>query len=390
MRPLLEEIANLELAFDIPLNLYSPRGKRTYISQKTSFSESIEPPINQVKRKKSPLLIQGDYGENYIFIRLKQTLLFVGPLLFSPQESDAVLKKLQKRMNRSVEKKYYSTISIYPVPRVQAIMQVMAKTLNFTLPKSWPLLDKETERNKREDADILELPQRTHSSHLKESQFYEAVRDGQDQEVLFRLQEFYNSGTLGTLSSDGLRNEKNLAISSITLMTRSAIDGGVEPTIAYDVSDKYIRRIEGLYTIETVDQLIIQAVLEFTEKVKHVRLYDQYSPTISKALRILHDNYRLSIGDTAAAIGVSANYLSRIFKKEVGESFSKYKQKHLLEKAVELMKHTNRSISDIALELGFYDTSHFSRTFKSVFNTSPRAMREGHFRYLVEEDSRKV
>ncbi|MCB2795335.1 AraC family transcriptional regulator, partial [Listeria monocytogenes] len=65
-----------------------------------------------------------------------------------------------------------------------------------------------------------------------------------------------------------LRNEKNLAICLITLVTRAAIDGGLYPETAFTVSDLYIQHIEELQDAEEVGRVGQEALLDFAGRVR--------------------------------------------------------------------------------------------------------------------------
>ncbi|MES1182046.1 MAG: helix-turn-helix transcriptional regulator, partial [Flavobacterium sp.] len=47
-----------------------------------------------------------------------------------------------------------------------------------------------------------------------------------------------------------------------------------------------------------------------------------------------------------------------------------------LEKAFELLQSTGLSVSEICFEVGFQDTSHFTKTFKQKYNQSPSEYRK--------------
>jgi len=95
--------------------------------------------------------------------------------------------------------------------------------------------------------------------------------------------------------------------------------------------------------------------------------------TIKKTLQIIHSHYstNLKISNIASTIDVSVSYLSREFKNHMKMSFSKYLLDYRLKKAINLMIHTDTSLMDIALSVGFDSSSYFSTCFKKVFNLSP-------------------
>ena len=67
--------------------------------------------------------------------------------------------------------------------------------------------------------------------------------------------------------------------------------------------------------------------------------------------------------------------LARAFRRAYGCSMLAYRQRARVRRALELMTSTSRPLVDVALETGFADQSHFSRVFKLVTGTTPRAYR---------------
>lgn len=68
------------------------------------------------------------------------------------------------------------------------------------------------------------------------------------------------------------------------------------------------------------------------------------------------------------------------FKETFGLTISEYRRKQKLQKAVEKLNNGQSSLTSLALDLGFFDQAHFTRTFKSFAGISPR-------RYLAEQAS---
>ncbi len=68
---------------------------------------------------------------------------------------------------------------------------------------------------------------------------------------------------------------------------------------------------------------------------------------------------------------VSAGYLSRLFTKEIGESYSTFVIKLKIEWAKELLETTDSAVSQISEELGFNDVSYFIRAFKKNVGLTP-------------------
>lgn len=102
------------------------------------------------------------------------------------------------------------------------------------------------------------------------------------------------------------------------------------------------------------------------------------SALVKRAVAYLHQNHTqpLSRREIAQAIGVSENHLSRLFRRELGLSPCGYLNRYRVERARELLMHTDDSITSVALQVGFGDPAYFSRVFRVQVGLSPRVFRE--------------
>jgi two-component system response regulator YesN len=72
---------------------------------------------------------------------------------------------------------------------------------------------------------------------------------------------------------------------------------------------------------------------------------------------------------------INPSYLSQLFKKEVGETFTKYLMKLRIQYSCELLKDTSLNISEIAEKSGYADYFYFARVFKKVTGDTPSQFR---------------
>lgn len=84
----------------------------------------------------------------------------------------------------------------------------------------------------------------------------------------------------------------------------------------------------------------------------------------------------INLTELAEIYQKNEKYLGRLFKKEIGVSFSEYKQNKRLELAEALILKGNEKIIDIALECGFNNISYFNRSFQKKYGASPTAYRK--------------
>lgn len=92
-----------------------------------------------------------------------------------------------------------------------------------------------------------------------------------------------------------------------------------------------------------------------------------------KVKEILHDNFSktITLQHIADEINIHPVYLSSEFSKYFGVSFGEYVRRIKLEKARQMLMNTTHSMTDISYICGFADQSHFIRSFREVFGTTP-------------------
>ena len=95
------------------------------------------------------------------------------------------------------------------------------------------------------------------------------------------------------------------------------------------------------------------------------------------AITHIHNNFsnKLYARDLAGLTGYSVPYFEKFFKKHVGMTPSEYIMMYRLNFAGELLKETNKSITEIAHECGFNNVSFFIREFKKDYSVTPNKYR---------------
>ena len=100
---------------------------------------------------------------------------------------------------------------------------------------------------------------------------------------------------------------------------------------------------------------------------------------VRRAVAYIHLHYAEPLNREMIAnqVGISADYLTECFRKEYGVTPVKYLNRYRIRQACLLLEKTERSIKDVAMAVGFYETAHFSRIFKREMKMTPRAYRKG-------------
>ena len=105
-----------------------------------------------------------------------------------------------------------------------------------------------------------------------------------------------------------------------------------------------------------------------SEPVQNNKIY------ITQAINYIKNNYQSAVylSDIAKMFSVSAEHLSRVFKKETGFGFNEYLTMLRLKKAETILKNNKKiSISEVAYSCGFNDSNYFSDKFKKTYGISP-------------------
>ena len=220
-----------------------------------------------------------------------------------------------------------------------------------------------------------------HSPYEKELEFYAAVSAGD----IERVKELYTPLAVdgyGRLSSDPLRNLKYHLIITIALMARYCIQAGMPMETAYTISDIYINRLDVTRTEKQLTDIHREAYLEYAKRMQSVHSGEVYSKHIVKCIDIIYENIYsgIKVQELADKLGVSPQYLSKLFHQEVGMKLSEYIMSKRVQAAENMLKYSEYSPLDIGNYLGFSSHSHFISSFRRHTGFTPRKYRENFFR----------
>jgi len=84
----------------------------------------------------------------------------------------------------------------------------------------------------------------------------------------------------------------------------------------------------------------------------------------------------LDLPTLARVAHTSPAHFIRVFKATFGETPHRYLQRRRIERAMYLLRTTDRSVTDICMEVGFSSLGTFSRTFSTVVGTTPTQFRQ--------------
>ena len=97
-----------------------------------------------------------------------------------------------------------------------------------------------------------------------------------------------------------------------------------------------------------------------------------------RAQLYIEENFdqEITVGDVAAAVGISEGYLQRLYKKEKGFPIMEEILRLRIEKAKNLLENSTLPVIDIAINVGFNSRQHFSAMFTRIAGCSPMMWRK--------------
>jgi AraC family transcriptional regulator len=99
--------------------------------------------------------------------------------------------------------------------------------------------------------------------------------------------------------------------------------------------------------------------------------------SLQRAREYVHAHFseNLTLARVPRAAGVHPVYLGQIFRKQFGETLGEYLNRIRVRAAAGLLANSDVPLSSIAVDLGFYDQSHFTRVFRQVTGATPGTFR---------------
>ena len=224
---------------------------------------------------------------------------------------------------------------------------------------------------------VSEETDNTHAiAYIAEKKILELVKRGNLKEFNDFIKR-YPAVEGGKVSSNQIRQIKDIIITLATLVSRTAIDTGVDINDALILCDHHIRNCELCNDVETLENMNYQIIVDYIDLVNKSTALN-LSQISQKARIYVRDNITkpITTQDVATSLKVSRPYLSSIFKKENGISLSSYILNTKIEEACYMLEYTNKTILDISIHLGFSSQGHFTNTFKKIKGITPIQVRK--------------
>ena len=155
-------------------------------------------------------------------------------------------------------------------------------------------------------------------------------------------------------------------------LTHIATESGVPLRKVFGGNLGLLTPFSNVENVETLNEWAHHAAELFANEV--FAGLSPLSSTTAKAVSYLSEHYmdKITLRDLAGKLFVSDSYLSKLFRQELGTSFTDYLNKSRVEHSIDLMQGTELSLLEISGMVGFEDQSYFTKVFKRITGETPR------------------
>lgn len=383
----LKFLKSFHIISSLPIQVFDKKFKSIYIykSDKAqlldynfsyNFSSSkFNKNLNQIK------IINGFFNELYIFYPYEDMYILIGPFRNNSIDKHLLSKKFSYINARLEERraiyKYLINLKLFSLGDIHDIIIHLnyCITGNFTDPLSkevYDYLDKFYLKLEKSKLNVLTSNLLDKNIYLfyYEKEILQCVKNGDEsklKELIFKLS---NSPT-PYLTGDEFRSCKNYSITFFEKLSNIAINLGIDIIDSYRSRDLFITEMELAKTLSEVLKIREAAIIYFTRLIGNNK--KNYSPFITNIIQYISLNTynSLKIKEIARHFYISETCLRNKFKKETNMTLQEFITKKKIGESKELLK-SNLSITEIAVKLGFFDASHFSKTFKNLTGITPK------------------
>lgn len=177
----------------------------------------------------------------------------------------------------------------------------------------------------------------------------------------------------GSYADSMLKHYEYSSVIQVALYSMAAVQGGLNARTALALREYFCRDISKSSTATEYISIGYEALITYAELVRELRSALTGNKYVDRAKAIIQDaiDKPLTVSTLAQEMGISPDYLSKMFKRLTGNSLKKYITDQKMKLAGNLLRHTSYSVADICLLCGVGSQNYFCKLFKSKFGVTP-------------------
>lgn len=383
-------IATISDLAGIPLTEYSEDGSIKNIYSSVSDRREPYPGIAAYLQPLREDLNTQEFGIRYIEglpicicgSKVKDRYFIWGPVAYR------YLNQLEKkRYNQLIKNKTEEPKDLYfcTMKRLMSVIAVIItimKEKEYTLDYFMDYVDQSSTEFPDIAEQIIEYTMKREDhlllnhTYAEEQVILDAIREGDVEKVkqCVKLPQYKNPLVI---EDNIFKNEEYMAISTIAMAARAAIEGGATSAESFLISDVYLKRISKCRTIADIKRNSHEACIVFGELVKKYVEHRSSNSYVEDSKKYIAQNIfkKISLSDIAKALQVNASYLSKLFSQLEGMTISEYIQREKISVAKNMLKFSDRSIYEISEYLNLSSHSYLTSMFKKYVGITPQEYR---------------
>ncbi|MCD8230763.1 MAG: PocR ligand-binding domain-containing protein [Clostridiales bacterium] len=208
----------------------------------------------------------------------------------------------------------------------------------------------------------------------KERLLLSKVKEGNVKEASAALNDLL--GYVFLSSGNDIATVKYRSIELCSLLSRAAIENGAASNQIFSLNNQFMQSVDTYRTTDELCYAMIEVLTAFMDCMFPPAL--ENSRLIRNAMNYISTNFAspLTLEEVATHVHLNPSYFSRIFKQSLGLSFKEYLTQVRIEEAKRLLDHTEYSLLDIAIAVGFDNQSYFTSVFKKNTGLTPGQYRK--------------
>ena len=334
------------------------------------------------------LLVEGTFELHFALFRIpdeKNTVFLIGPWTVGPRTQSARkwVRRYLGEAGEAAVQEYYNGVKILEASDFYGALRVVVDTMfGCTVPvqelkEFLPFQFHPDTRYFHEPEFQKEIPvTMLEQRYESENRILDAVARG-DEEAAIEAMHQHSRFTYGGRFEGTLYQQKNKMIVLNTLLRKAIEPSKVHPYYIDAISSKYSRIIEEAN--EVPNEMMWQMTRDYCAYVRRYSL-KEYSPAVQKVMNYVNLNVAepLTLKSLAAMCFISRSYLSALFRQESGSTLIDYINTQRVNRAAQLLVQNNHTIAAVAEEVGILDVNYFTKIFKKTLGVTPTRYRREH------------
>lgn len=353
-------------------------------SEKVLTEELVVSMWEQAEQKMQPSIFTEPGSPIFYWIFSRENWLFVlGPLHSEPLSFTQEKAFLHERKIRSRDFSFKELTVAESLPVVALVYFMVSGGKNVEWLETE--YDEVLQRGQKQlGYELLESraansrEQRSHLSYQFERTWYQAIIEGKTL--------FVPSGDATALldrvgrlaKGDTFKQIEYTVVAEVTLATRAAIDGGVSPDKAYEMSEVFLQKCAQCRETTEFFEISLKSIDSFARAVREAKKQEIQDQDVEKCKNYIafHLTEKITVSGMAKELQISYSYLAAKFLKETGINIKKYIQQEKLSAAANQLKYSEASVGEIADYFSFPSASSMCTCFKEVYGMSPTEYRK--------------